>query len=437
MGMARHYRQYLIDEYGLNPLKAGKGLPFFVELVGAVQKTQPVLGVPMSVVYPMTTFSQAREIIDRLKQSNLSNIKVRYLGWLEGGLNHVLPSTVSHEPSLGTYRQLAGLRDFARDSGVELYLDVGFLSVHRSLLSSREVARYAVRGIDRNTVLVYDYDQSTQKPLDRTGKYLIKPTELGSILGGFLGKFRDLGAGLSINDMGRQVNSDPDRKASLALATAYTETTYESQRAAESQRGGTDRGEAREMVASAFEKIVSELGDKPLVSGGNAYALPYAGSLIDVPIVSSGYAAESESVPFYQIVVHGLFEYAGPSLNLSQDMKRSLLRSIETAAGLRVTLTYKPSSDLKGTDFAGLYSTSCSDWLDPALTLTGQLDSILGHLTACAIVNHEKLAPSVYKTTFDNGQAIIVNYDDRPADVGGVAVDAMSFRLIDEEVVAQ
>ena len=133
------------------------------------------------------------------------------------------------------------------------------------------------------------------------------------------------------------------------------------------------------MVASAFEKIVSELGDKPLVSGGNAYALPYAGSLIDVPIVSSGYAAESESVPFYQIVVHGLFEYAGPSLNLSQDMKRSLLRSIETAAGLRVTLTYKPSSDLKGTDFAGLYSTSCSDWLDPALTLTGQLDSILGH----------------------------------------------------------
>ena len=52
-------------------------------------------------------------------------------------------------------------------------------------------------------------------------------------------------------------------------------------------------------------------------------------------------------------------------------------------------------------------------------------------------MNHEKLAPSVYKTTFDNGQAIIVNYDDRPADVGGVAVDAMSFRLIDEEVVAQ
>lgn len=434
VGMARHYRQYLIDKYGLGPLQAGKGLPLFVELVGAVEKTRPVLGLPMSVVYPMTTFGEARVILDRLKQSQVANVKVRYSGWLEGGLNHILPDRVCLEHSLGTLEQLIALRDQARNQGVEFYLDVGFLSVHKNRLDSRGVARYAVRGIDRVPILIYGYDPSTLLPLDGTGKYVIKPSELDSIVGGFLREFRGLDIGLAVNDMGRQVDSDPDRKAGLDQITTYTSMKYRAEDMRESQRGGTDRGQATEFIASAFERLSSELRVKPLVSGGNAYSLPYAGCLVDVPIASSGYPAESQSVPFYQIVVHGLFDYAGPSLNLAQDMKKSLLRSIETAAGLSLTLTYRPSFELKGTDFAHLYSTSYSEWLDPALRLVSEIDSLLGHLRSYAIVNHEKLAPSVYKTTFENGQSIVVNYSDRPVSVGGIVVDAESFRLIEEVV---
>lgn len=432
VGMARHYRTYLMDKYGLKPLEPGAGLPLFVELVGAVEKVKPVLGVPMSVAYPMTTIDQARAILEQVMQSGATNVKIEYSGWLEGGLNHILPNRVSLEDTLGNMKQLAGLRDRARDLGAELYLGTSFLTVHRDRLGYQGVARYAVRGIDRNPVLVSDYDPGTLLAREDTARYVIKPSELDELVDSFLRDFRNIEVGLAIEDMGSDVYSDPDQRAGLDQITAFTAQKYTAERMRESGRGGTDRGQATQIIVAQLQKIVSELGVKPLIRGGNAYALPYAGCLVDVPMASSGYPAESERVPFYQIVVHGLYDYAGPPLNLAQDMETALLRSIETAAGLSVVLTHSPSSDLKGTSFAHLYSTGYEEWLDPVLRAYEQLNSVVGHLRSCEIVNHEKIAPSVYMTTFDNGQSIVVNYNDHPVSIGEITVDAESFRLIEE-----
>ena len=59
-----------------------------------------------------------------------------------------------------------------------------------------------------------------------------------------------------------------------------------------------------------------------LITGGNAYALPYADQIVNVPMESSHFNIVDETVPFYQMVIHGSIDYAGSPINLhdEQDM---------------------------------------------------------------------------------------------------------------------
>ena len=42
-----------------------------------------------------------------------------------------------------------------------------------------------------------------------------------------------------------------------------------------------------------------------MVDRGNAYALPYADAIVNLPTSSSGYSLVNASIPFYQMVIHG------------------------------------------------------------------------------------------------------------------------------------
>ena len=48
---------------------------------------------------------------------------------------------------------------------------------------------------------------------------------------------------------------------------------------------------------------------KIAVTGGSSYVLPYASRLSDIPDKDSRYFVNDESVPFFQMVVHGYIDY--------------------------------------------------------------------------------------------------------------------------------
>ena len=56
----------------------------------------------------------------------------------------------------------------------------------------------------------------------------------------------------------------------------------------------------------------------------------------------------------------------------------------------------------------------------------------LGSLNGVRIIGHEQVATGVYRTTYENGMAVLVNYNDNEADVCGVTVLPRSFTLLDE-----
>ena len=61
-GMAAYYRSYL-EKLGMKREKPRDSVPFFLEVVGAVDKVKPILGIPVRVAEPLTTYEQAIEII--------------------------------------------------------------------------------------------------------------------------------------------------------------------------------------------------------------------------------------------------------------------------------------------------------------------------------------------------------------------------------------
>ena len=52
------------------------------------------------------------------------------------------------------------------------------------------------------------------------------------------------------------------------------------------------------------------------------------------------------------------------------------------------------------------------------------------HLQFCFMDRHEKVADGVFRTTYSNGECIVVNYNDTPATVGGVEIPSMSAKLV-------
>src|SRR5699024_9369973 len=85
-------------------------------------------------------------------------------------------------------------------------------------------------------------------------------------------------SGVSLRDLGDVLSSDKKR----------TEVT--------------NRESAKQLVEKAFDQL-ADTEKSQMVTGGNAYSLPYAEDLISVPVKGSDSHIIDAHVPFYQMVV--------------------------------------------------------------------------------------------------------------------------------------
>ena len=90
-GMASYYQDYLAEKHQLEQLESKGDIPFYLELNGAIWKRKTFLGIPYKSLEPLTTFDEAETIVQELLDSNISNVKLRYTGWFNDGVNHKIP----------------------------------------------------------------------------------------------------------------------------------------------------------------------------------------------------------------------------------------------------------------------------------------------------------------------------------------------------------
>jgi hypothetical protein len=221
-----------------------------------------------------------------------------------------------------------------------------------------------------------------------------------------LEQYRELNVtGISLRDLADNVNSDYREGDDLI-----------------------DRQQARITLEEQIKRIQVQAGSV-MVSGGNAFTLPYANHIVNAPMTDSGFNLTDETVPFYQMVLHGYFDYSGNPVNLSdeQDHRISLLRALETGSVPYYSWIYKDASLLKDTKFDYLYSTHYTDWLSEAAAMYAEANKVLKNVRGEPIVSHRKWADGVYETKFANGKRIVVNYNERSVQMNGITVQGLSY----------
>lgn len=407
-GMANYYRNYLVNRNVLKERVERNSIPFFIEYIGAIDKTKSFLGIKHTATESLTNFHQAFEISEKLVNDGIDNLKVIYSGALNGGLGATAPmklDVVSKLEKKGmTFKKLL---QSLNNLNIPLYPKVDFQYVYKDkMFDGYTPYSYAPRYFD-NTIVRTGIPIIANNNIVDQSIQLISPYYLGKVINKYLKSAEKLGIEHIVADgLTNRVFSD------------YYEKSYQ------------DRAQSAASNAEALQTLSREYNNNVIGVNSCAYAFSSLQSVIHAPTDSNRQMLIDEVVPFYQMVLHGYMEYAGGAFNLSADYRTACLKCIETGSGIYFTWIYEDNSLVKETEYSYLYSVNYKSWYDDAVSFWKRADSILGGLSSKTIVKHEKILDQVYLITYEDGTKITVNYSKQAVNVLGNTIPARDFGLI-------
>ena len=404
--MAKMYRNYLMENEGMAQKDSSTTVPVVIEAIGAVDMIDQVCGVPTSISLPLTTYDEANAMLTEIADSGIGDFSFKYNGWCNGGVQNKA-GKVKLVSKLGSSGDLKDLAKTADSKGVDLYLAGGFNYAYRDkLFDSYSVKRDSAKYIGREVVEKYPYSSVWfGEDDDLDSYYLTQPQYAIDALNKFKSKAADYGAdGVALEDIGYKLNSDFNPKK---LVT---------------------REQSMEMQMNAMKDISA--GSKLITKGGNDYSLAASNVVTDVWLESKLYNIEDASVPFFSIAIHGLVDYTGTAINLSNDYKTSILNSVENGAGLYYSVMSEGVDKLSESEYTNLYGADYSKWSE---TITEDVNRIRGDLNCVAsefVKDHTIITKDVRCVEYENGVSVIVNYGYDDYDYNGTTVKARDFVVI-------
>lgn len=387
--MAAAYRGYLEQTGVLKNRLAERELPLSLDVFMGVEKS----GLFLKGYASMTTFEQAKAILEDLTESGITHMEVTLQGWNDGGFT-ALPTAPSVSGKAGGNSGLKKLAAFCRDSNIPLYLYQNMLEADTDTKTAN-LRRDAVRDYVSNLVT----DSRSKTVMLNVTKTLRER----------LTKARKAGLG-------------QNTAFSLARAGQWLWNCYE--RGADSSR--LDAVTAYQQALEECQKTEGRVQ----VYGGNQYVLPYAASLREIPDTHSGYYIETASVPFYQMVVSGYARYTSVAGNMTYDEKTRILRWVEYGAAPYFVLTEKNASELQGSEYDRLFTSEYSVWGDRIKEIYGDMRQRLAPLAGAAMIRHTRLSETLFRVDYDNGGCVYVNYGDTQVTVPGGTVPAGDYRVV-------
>ena len=401
-GMAGYYRAYLESTAGLSTQKAADRLPLNLEMIGAIDKLKSTLGIKYTGTVALTSTEDAERILSELLQNNIKNINLRYTGWFNNGLKQELPTSVKVEKAIGGKSGFSSLADFANKNGIGFYPSVDFCTTP-SGSSGFNKFNMSARQIDQKEALVYIYDYVSQQGKD--SRYVLSASVLSEVIAKFNKAYGKYGvSGVCVDNVASKILAD------------YT-------------KGDTID---REMTVNVYRELLAGLDEQYqslMLDGGFSYAAPYADVILNTAFESSGFEITDRAVPFYQLVYHGSVIYSGEPLNLSYDYDTAFLKMIEYGGVPYFQLMAADGSAIKNTDYSYYCSNNYNIWKEKMIAAYSEANQALASVQDARMIKHEQLAEGVYQTTYEDGTAVIVNYNDTAYNGNGVTAEAMNWSV--------
>lgn len=409
VSMAGDYRDYLMERYPELVKKEDTTVPMAVEMIGAVDNVEHILGYPVTRSQALTTYSEAEQILKQLKAAGVESLSAKYTGWFNTGVKQKSAAKVELVGRLGSKSDIKSLATYASGTGgLDLFLNAKFMYVMKDkMFDGFGVNRDAAKFVSREICELYTLDPivyQTNEDYELCELYyLVKPSYTIRNIDSYLSSISSYGVtNIGFEDIGNTLAGDYNPK---------------------------DRVSREASMNMQVDKLKSlkESGNKVMTTSGNQYAIPYSDYVTDLDIDTRAVNIIDESVPFYQIALHGLVNYSGSAINLSEDQTDIILKSAETGAGLYYTFINAPTSVLQDGEYTQYYACNFTDWKDSAVELYNNFNSKLGDVYNQYIVNHEKLSNGVYKTTYESGKSVVVNYNYADYDYEGTTIPQRDF----------
>lgn len=377
-------------------------MPLLVDLYTGVRVRTNFLGIPYNTLRPLTTFQQAEQILEELKQAGVDNSVFRLLGVdRDGAVGGRAKDTLKPASSLGGK---AGLLSLQEQGGVTVYPEVELVSYTRGgglFASSRMALNLLYEGIEQSAFTVASGMVSEETPTK-----LIKAASIMEAASSLKDSLSRSGVkGISSTGLGRAPYADFTRSAPCRL----------------------------EETAAAMKQAAATLSTDQslLLSAPTVNTLPLADVVTDLPVRSSGYLLEDTEVPFLQMVLSGHVVYGGEDVNLSGDPRETLLRTIETGSALSASLMWEDYESVKKTGLNHLYACTWSQQAESLTGWYGELQEVLGDVWGTQMIDVTVITNEARAVTYANGTRIAVNYGEKPVKWKGQTVPAGGYFVYD------
>lgn len=423
---ANFYRDYLIEhEIMPSKLKSDSEVPFYVDLLGAINKTESVVGVPVDHVVALTTYNQVKDIASALVDAGVDNINLRYLYWTNDGYYNTIYDKINLVTPMGTAAELKDVTEYLQSNDIGFYPDANFLYVVKdelfdSMNYSQDAARRLDMTVSRNLRRGYADGYTIRK--DDYVLTVISADMIPDLAAGFKADLENLVSNkqISLGGIGSVINSN------YKIGRIINRT---------------------QALDFQLEALAAFEGYDMMIQTGNDYSWKYASHILNIPVGSSQYMSTTEAIPFIQMVLHGYIDYASKPLNESADYSTALLEMLETGSGVYFKWMGAENSILSNTEytFQDWYSVNYQDSFDIAVELYEEASRLMNKVANKPITAHEIVeayhvyegertyyaegddnyvegglnasykrieAGNVYATTYGNSVKFIVNYND-------------------------
>ncbi len=400
--MAAEYRKYLLDKYPSLGSKKGEGMPTVVEVIGAIDKVQQTAGIPYKQPLELTTYDETVEIADELKSLGIDDFKLKLIGEFNDGVRHYVLKDVDYISRLGGKSDFKKMLEDLSERNIKVYLEGQTDFAYDSGMSDGYIGfRDGAKFVSREQCELYDYSIVWYGQEDYNDPYYLVTPEYNKECFDIFKEFTDdYGIGMALRNTGYLLNSDYNPKDKV---------TREESKAL-----------SREMLSAA-----SEYGT--IINEGNDYALEYADVVTSMDISNSNMAIIDYDIPFYEMAIHGLVDYTGVPINLSEDFEYELLKSAEFGAGLSFTFMKCAPERIQETFYYEYFGAAFDLWKEKAAGIYKRFKNDFGGLYNKKMIRHTVDENNVRITEYEDGTKVYVNYNYKDLESDGIRVPARDY----------
>lgn len=392
-GMANAYREYLIKNNKLiKSAEYKENIPMVINLFMGIKEERIIF----DKYIPMTTFEQGIMIIEQLKNKGIGELQVNLVGWTRDGYG-IYPENWPPNFKLGGSSGLKKLLEYTAGNNIKVFLRTNSIE---AVTDSRNFSKRKDVIMQVNGIPVTN---------SKGDSFILNPSASSKYIKGYISKiFMFEKTGLALEKVGEMLYADYNKKnpSSRSQTLKAQEDIF--------------------ILASEHEMPIG-------ADGGNEYVLKYADHLFNIPVGSSNYHFTDETIPFFQMVIHGIVPYFSEPGNLAYNLAQQKLQWIEYGCMPLFELTYENTVKLKHTKYNKLFNSQYESWIDTIADIYTEFNERLKETWNAQIIQHEKINDDLVKVVYSNGIIIYINYGDNEQHCEGYRIKAQDYIVINRE----